>query len=243
MTEPRVRTGRRRIYLMRHGHVDYFGAEAQRSKRLDDVRLTPLGREQARAAGLALNGIAFDRIVHSALPRTEQTTRIVCSCLADTNVEPDEQPDFAEIGTGKPLALSHRNELAARLAFYFDNAAAPGARLFDGGEAFEDAFRRATSALENMLREDDWTTALVVAHEGINRLILGWATGAGLTAVRAFEQDFACVNILDFDVVTDPENSNRTKIERTIIKAINLTPYNFLKTVMTLTSFEALHGA
>ena len=55
----------------------------------------------------------------------------------------------------------------------------------------------------------------VVAHEGINRLLLSWACGSGLGAMGAFEQDTGCVNVLDFDMTaageigsTDPANPN-----------------------------------
>jgi probable phosphoglycerate mutase len=74
---------------------------------------------------------------------------------------------------------------------------------------------------------------LVVAHEGINRLVLSWAAGAGLHAMGGFEQDTGCVNVLDFDM-------KGNEIERPIIKAVNLTPYNYLKHGMNLTSLEAI---
>ena len=56
------RSGRRRIYLMRHGHVDYFDSA------LDDPRNAPLtdeGRDQAGAARDALANIAFDAALSS----------------------------------------------------------------------------------------------------------------------------------------------------------------------------------
>jgi len=43
-----------------------------------------------------------------------------------------------------------------------------------------------------------------------------------------------CINVLDFDLREDGE------IERTMIKSVNLTPYNWLKHGMNLTSLEAL---
>ena len=50
----------------------------------------------------------------------------------------------------------------------------------------------------------------------------------------AFEQDTGCINVLDFDLHTDGS------IERTMIKSVNLTPYNWLKHGMNLTSLEAI---
>jgi probable phosphoglycerate mutase len=74
---------------------------------------------------------------------------------------------------------------------------------------------------------------LIVAHEGINRLLLSWAAGADLHAMGGFEQDTGCVNVLDFDM-------KGGEINRPIIKAVNLTPYNYLKHGMNLTSLEAI---
>ena len=44
-------TGRRRIYLMRHGFVDYTSKEVRAARDPSIARLTDTGREEARAAG------------------------------------------------------------------------------------------------------------------------------------------------------------------------------------------------
>ena len=86
---------------------------------------------------------------------------------------------------------------------------------------------------------------LVAAHEGTNRLILGWAaTGCslneGLKAVRAFEQDPACINVIDFDMVPAADGGIGTEIQRSLIKSVNVTPYNYVKHGMNMTSLEAI---
>jgi probable phosphoglycerate mutase len=65
-------------------------------------------------------------------------------------------------------------------------------------------------------------------------------TGNGLNAIQAFEQDLACINILDFDLVPRADGSVGTEIARAMIKAVNLTPYNYTKHGMNLTSLEAI---
>lgn len=84
----------------------------------------------------------------------------------------------------------------------------------------------------------DRGAALVVAHEGVNRLILSWACGAGLSAASAFEQDTCCVNVIDFDLT-----EGGGEIGRIIVKAVNITPYNWLKHGMSRTSLEAIFAA
>ena len=230
-------TGRKRIYLMRHGHVDYF-AEEVRDKGMEAVPLTDLGREQATASGKALSHIQFDRIITSGLPRTQETGQIVCTQL-ETDVPAMETiPGLVEIGTGRPIGVDSREALIATMLYQFDTAYEPGARLLEGGEFFQEAYDRAVVSIEALLHEPHWHTSLVVAHEAINRLILGWATGNGLRAVGSFEQDLACINVLDFDLVPEEGGSGAVKIERKIIKTVNLTPYNITKHGMNLMSLE-----
>ena len=233
-------TGRRRIYLMRHGHVDYFGREVRESGHTESVPLTPLGREQAAASGLALSHVRFDRALSSGLPRTRQTAELVLAANADAaHLTLETDRDLVEIKGSGLIRANSREELAARMAFEFDQAAQPGARMM-GGDVFAEVQARSVMALERLLAAPGWHTALVVAHEGVNRLLLSWMTGNGLSGVQAFEQDLACINVLDFDMVPREDGSVGTEIARRLIKAVNLTPYNYVKHGMNLSSLEAI---
>jgi broad specificity phosphatase PhoE len=183
--------------------------------------------------------VRFDRAVCSGLPRTRETAERVVAANADAahlTIEVDH--GLEEIKGGVQTAKS-REELAARLTFEFDQAARPGATMF-GGEVFADALARSQRSIERLLGQPGWHTSLVVAHEGINRLLLGWMTGNGLGAIQSFEQDLACINILDFDLVPRADGADGSEIARSIIKAVNLTPYNYSKHGMNLRSIEAI---
>ncbi|MEM9234434.1 MAG: histidine phosphatase family protein, partial [Pseudomonadota bacterium] len=107
-----------------------------------------------------------------------------------------------------------------------------------GGELFTDAYDRIKRGLEVLISQHDWRSALLVAHDGTNRILLGHACGAGLSGIAHFEQDLACVNVLDFDVVLD--ENDLPKVIRTIIKAVNLTAYDMVKEGLPRTSLEHL---
>lgn len=240
-------TGRRRIYLMRHGHVDYFGKEiVAAGGDTKVVPLTPLGQEQADAAGQALSHIQFDRAACSGVPRTQQTAeRALAPQPDDTKPSLEVIPGLVEIHGGRPGTIRSRAELAAKMTYYFEAAAEDGATMMEGGEVFRDALDRAIDEIERLLAEPGWHTMLIAAHEGINRLILGWAaTGcsraSALTAVRAFEQDPACINVIDFDMVPMEDGTPGNAIERAIIKSVNVTPYNYFKHGMNMTSLESI---
>ena len=228
---------RRRIYLMRHGHVNYFSEEV-RQNGMEAVRLTDLGREQISAAGAALSHIQFDRVISSGLPRTQESAEIVLACSEVTQGNVEQRSSLKEIGSGTLIGARDREGLAGKMMEYLNQAAEPGATFLHEGELFSDAYERSVSEIEALLSEPDWHTSLVVAHEVINRLLLGWATGNGLEAMHSFEQDLACINVLDFDLAPDPAQESKRAIQRKIIKAVNMTPYNFTKHGMNLTSLE-----
>jgi probable phosphoglycerate mutase len=226
---------RRRIYLMRHGHVDYLARHVVATGGVNVVPLTTRGRLQAEAAGVALSHVVFERALCSGYPRTHETASHVLAAQKNPpQLEIDE--GLVERGNGKFPKVNSRAELIELMRGHFSNegVTAPGERAIEGAEPADVAQARALVAVRNLLRKPDWRTALVVAHEGINRLLLSWACGAGINATGAFEQDTGCINVLDFDLHADGE------IWRTMIKAVNLTPYNWLKHGMNLTSLEAL---
>jgi probable phosphoglycerate mutase len=226
-------TSRRRLYLMRHGHVDYFASRVRATGDIHSVTLTERGRSEAQAAGQALSHVAFERAVCSGLPRTRETAEIVLSFVKEApKLEIDA--DLVELRGGTLPPVKSRDELIAAMNSYFARAHEPGATNHEGGEVFAAAQERAVRGIERLLEANDWHTALVVAHEGINRVLLSWACGAGLMAMSSFEQDTACINIIDFDL------GGAGGVRRALIKAINLTPHNYLKHGMNLTSLEQI---
>jgi probable phosphoglycerate mutase len=231
-------TGRRRIYLMRHGFVDYTSEAVRKARDPKVATLTPRGEDEARAAGIALSEVHFDLALYSGLPRTRQTAEIV---LAEHPKAPKLEVDerFGELRSGTYMDFHSAEHLAAVMTFTFEQAGEPGAEFLPGGEKFADALIRGRAALRELLVRPGWATALVVAHEVMNRMLLADVIGAPLGASAGFEQDTGCINILDFDMVPD-ESGEGTRIERGVIKAVNLTPANYLKNGMNLRSLEAI---
>jgi phosphoserine phosphatase len=220
-------SGRHRIYLMRHGEVRYFD-EQGKPLEPDGVLLTDHGRAQAEAAGQALANIDMDRVVCSGLPRTRQTAELVMGSRAG---KIEERPALSEMRLGK-ISDIPRDRIEAELVYGLESAHLPGARMA-GGEVFADFEARVVGGFEGLLGEPGWTTMLVVAHDGVNRALLGWACGAGLAALGSFEQDMGCVNIIDVDLADG-------EIVRRLIKAVNLTPYNLAKLGLNRTSMETV---
>lgn len=220
---------RRRLYLLRHGHVAYYGADGRPlNPKLAD--LTERGREDARAAGGLLAGVPLDRVVCSGLPRTRRTAEIA---VAGRGLAVEENPAFLEIRAGRLSGVA-KADREARYVYGFEGAAEAGA-CFAGGDGFAAVRDRVVAGIEALALEPGWTHLALVAHDGANRILLAWACGAGLEALAAFEQDYGGVTILDIDVVDG-------RIRRRMIRSVNLTPGNPAKLGVHDTSLEIAFG-
>jgi probable phosphoglycerate mutase len=229
-TESEMPVRRRRCYLVRHGHVDYFDGEG----RPLDPRSVPLSRcgvQQARALGQVIQDMPFDRVLCSDYPRARQTLELV---LGGREVPVEAVPELREIRAGRLReipAAALRDEVTGAYRL----AARPGA-TFLGGEAWTSFQERVLRVLFDLLDEPSWENALIVSHDAVNRVLLAWAAGIGLPGIVAFEQDTACLNILDID-------TQGSQVLGGIIRTLNFTPYDPHKSGIRSTVLENLFSA
>jgi broad specificity phosphatase PhoE len=218
---------RRRIYLMRHGSVDYFRADGVVLPP-DGVSLNELGRQQAQAAGALFHagGVRFDRIVTSGLPRTMETAaQVLAGVQQHARIEIDTS--LREIRGGR-LADIPRDGLEAAFLGAFRSGPDIEAQRFLGGESIGEMLDRALPAFERLLRDDDWQCLLLVLHGGVNRALLSRALAGGRAFFGRMEQAPACINVLDADA------------DELIVHAINLSPTQWLHEREQLTTMEKL---
>jgi len=184
-----TRAVRRRIYLMRHGAVAYFD-EMGRPVPPDTVPLTEEGRAQAVAARDLLEGIVLDRVIASGLPRTMETAAIV----APGHVI-EAWPELQEI-RGNRLSSIPARELEDAFLHAF-RGVVPNQKRFLGGETIGELFDRVLPALDRLLDDAAWDTALLVLHGAVNRAVLSYALTGERMFLGHFEQAPGCVNVLD----------------------------------------------
>jgi broad specificity phosphatase PhoE len=221
---------RRRIYLMRHAEAAYLTPDGTP---VDDVRvagLTSNGEVQARSQAGLLESVSFDRVICSNLPRTRATARIVLAGRA--------RPDVEQVAALEEIRGDGRHEpedFAAWLrhvANPWADAAAPDAR-FLGGERFADFEARVVPAFRALITAPGWRTMLVVAHGGVNRLLLNQIMNLPWQGTVSIEQDAACINIIDVDF------SNGLPV-RYLVRGVNITGYNLNKSGIVLTDMERI---
>jgi len=195
---------RRRIYLMRHGQVAYF--EDGRPLRQHSVPLTAEGREQAVAAAKLLDGIAFDRVITSDLPRTVETARIVAPSF-----EPESWPELREIESGR-LDEIPEDALEAAFVQAWRGVVPEDARFLEG-ETIGSLLDRVLPAVDRLIADPEWDVLLAVLHGGVNRAILSYALTGERALLGNLEQSPAFINVLDVG-------------DDWVVRAVNHTPYD-----------------
>jgi broad specificity phosphatase PhoE len=215
---------RRRIYLVRHGDVTYFDGQG-RPFPPGTVQLNPDGRRQAEAAARELAAIPLDRVVASDLVRTTETAKIL---IAGRGLTLETRPQLREIQPGRLADLPPDEAVKAFLGAFpreFDRTA-----RFLGGETFGSLADRVLACFHEVLNDASWRQLLIVAHGGVNRVLLANALDSGMRGFGVFEQDPGCLNVLD---VADDG--------RFLIRLVNYTPYNTVKVGLELTTMETLY--
>lgn len=181
-----------RLILVRHGEVQnpkgiFYGQQ--------DVSLTDLGRAQSLETARRLARLPLDQVVSSDLSRCLFLARAVSE---QVGCPLDVRSDLREVDFGQWTGLSWA-EIERRFPGAFEQRMADLSGFSPpGGESLSDVSRRVEAALSGLLdRYPSGGTVLVIAHAGINRVLIARSIGLPLDQVFSLDQDFACTNILD----------------------------------------------
>jgi broad specificity phosphatase PhoE len=210
---------RRRLYLMRHAEVSYFSEDGAPVDP-HEVPLNEEGVAQAGAVAEALRGIALDRVITSGLPRTLETASIVAPAAM-----PESWAELREIQGGR-LSEIPADALEREFVHAF-RGVIPNESRFLRGESIGELFDRVLPAVERLVADDGWHTALAVLHGGVNRAILSYALTAERMFLGHFEQAPACVNVLDLGEGGE-----------WIVRAVNVAAYDLLHLSHRSTTME-----
>ena len=222
-----IGTRRRRIYLMRHGEVDYFDP-AGKPYRLEAIPLNAEGRMQAQDAARELAKVPLDRVVTSCLGRGVETANLV---VYQRNLIVENRHELREIEPGRIADLAQKSP--DEIERHFLGALAcdlEPATCFLGGETFASLRDRVLLCYTELLADPKWQQMLVVAHGVVNRMLLAHVLGLPLSGLGILEQDAGCINVIDVD---DAGHG--------LIRLLNYTPANPIKAGMELTTLERLY--
>ena len=182
-----------RLYLIRHGQVANFSEETYNGH--NDVDITALGVRQMEAVADRLNDEPLAGIYCSDLIRTRKGADIIAS---RHGLAPQSRPALKELDVKLWEGLD-ADGVEERFPGAFDTWRAQGAEYkVPGGESIRDLAERVIPALREILGAHDGETIALVAHGGVNRVILANAMGADFDHLYSIEQDYGCMNIIDY---------------------------------------------
>jgi alpha-ribazole phosphatase len=186
-------TPKTRIYLIRHGEVE--GAGTPRYNGHADVSLTERGKEQYLQLRERFTEARITSCYTSDLSRCVIGAEILGAHLG---VKPRQDRNLRELDIGVwegktwlELQSEYPAEWQARLADIVGYRVPQGENLLDLQE-------RIMPVVNNIVARHRGEEVLVVAHGGANRIILLNAIGAPLAALFNIEQNYCCLNIIDY---------------------------------------------
>ena len=184
----------RKIYLIRHGQVvgyDKFPAWGH-----TDIELTSIGVMQMERMAERLRLVALAGIYSSDLQRTSIGARLIATHhnvpihsleeMREIYFGDWEGMTFSQIRTGFPEELEKRQKDIV-------NFEAPG-----NGESVVVFSKRIMKAFESILSRHESGNIAIVAHAVVNRVILSHALGLDLSKIFHIQQDYGCLNIIDY---------------------------------------------
>ena len=182
-----------RLYLVRHGQV--ADGHTHRYHGHNDIALSPQGVRQLETLAEQLRPVPLAGVYASNLTRALKGAEIICR---GREFAPQVIPEFREVHFGAWEGLSF-TEIAERypqeLQARFRDL--PNFRI-PGGESLLDVKSRALPRLDELIQRHDGQSFLIVAHAGVNRVILSEALGLPLEHLFRLDQNYGCLNVVDY---------------------------------------------
>lgn len=154
----------RQLYFTRHGQT-VWNVE-NKICGATDIALTELGHQQAKALGqrIAEQKLPIDEILCSPLCRAYDTA---CHISEATGIPMQADPRLREQNFG-------RFEATARNGEEFQQAKRNFINHFDGGESMFQMAQRIYNLLDEIKNDPDGKNVLLVAHNGIARVVCSY---------------------------------------------------------------------
>jgi alpha-ribazole phosphatase len=183
-----------RLYLVRHGQI--VGHERYPVNGHTDVDITETGILQMEHLAVRLRHSEINVVYSSDLQRTKKGAGII-GRHHDAPHRP--LPEFREQFFGHWEGLT-MEEIIRDFPGELDQRKneITGHRPPGDGESMRDLSERVIPCLMDMLKKEAGKNILLVAHGGVNRIILCHALGIDLSRVFNIQQDYGCLNIIDY---------------------------------------------
>jgi probable phosphoglycerate mutase len=154
--------------------------------------LSETGIEQAHGLTERVREVHFTAAFSSDLQRAAKTAEIVA---ADTGVEVELDARLREIDAGLWEGLTAEEAKERFPQDWAERERDLVGHRFPGGESFRELEHRVMAAFLDIVRRGG-ERPLIVAHLGVNRVLLGHSLGLPLEKLFSFQQEYCGVEIL-----------------------------------------------
>jgi alpha-ribazole phosphatase len=182
-----------RLFLVRHGEIT-TSREWRYVGHLD-VDLTETGMRQMKRIGERLKTERVDVLLSSDLQRTRKGAELIGTIIG---IKPQSNAAFREINLGEWEGLT-RDEIVERFPADFEERSQnlPNFRI-KNGESFADLQDRVIKQIEIVLEKYKGKNIALIAHGGVNRVIITHVLGMELSNLTRIDQAYGCLNIIDY---------------------------------------------
>jgi phosphoserine phosphatase len=202
-----------RLLLVRHGETDW-NREGRFQGQID-IPLNANGRSQAEAAGNFLAPVSIDRAYTSCMARPRQTAEAILS--SHPGVPLTSSTGLVEIGHGLWEGCLEQEIAAGWPQLLADWKRAPHTVQMPEGETLQEVWDRSLATWGRIAANlRTYETALVVAHDAVNKTILCGLLGLQPADIWAIKQGNGGVTVIDY-----PEGP----AGRPVVAAMNLTQH------------------
>ncbi|HDH05845.1 MAG TPA: alpha-ribazole phosphatase [Nitrospirae bacterium] len=188
------------VYLIRHGETE--DADSRRYKGRIDAPLSENGIEQIKRLAdyffqnseLGTQNSELKAVYCSGLIRSVRSAEIIAGAYG---LEPVVVEGLKERNFGVWEGMSF-DEIKEKWPDAFDAWARNPLRFSPmGGESTIEVRERALKAFDEIMQKHDGDNVAIVAHGGVNRVILCELLGMPLENIFRIEQDFAALNVIE----------------------------------------------
>lgn len=185
------------ISLIRHGEIVRPKPDSLIGQL--DVFMSDVGRRGVNELAKKIAQKQFEAIFTSPLSRCIESARIICNYQQEQPLVVD---CLKEIALGEWDGLSKRY-IKEKYSREFDERGQNFASFMPpGGESFIDLQERAWPCFFNIVKscyKKKYQKIAIIAHAGVNRVIISKITNASLTHIFSIKQNYACCTPLMFD--------------------------------------------
>lgn len=180
-----------RLYLIRHGEVVNHGVYNGQT----DVDITPLGFKQMEKLRERLRDKKIAAVYSSDLRRTRMGAEIIAE---PHGLVPKSFPQFREMNFGRWQGLTYQQVMGRypedipQWLQGLENFRIPQ------GESLRDVQERVIPKLKELIACHLGKEIILVGHGAVNRVILADALQLPLAHLLRLEQDYGCLNIIDY---------------------------------------------